>query len=405
MLPPDVLARRSALPVKPAAVELAGELVTMRPLDLDLDGDVAALHAVSSGAPFALGARSVGAYDPDELVWRYMFGGPFADRRRAARRGSPARTPRPTAGRSPCAIARPARRSASRIYIANQPQHLKIELGSIWYGPIAQRTGASREVTRLMLAHVFALGYRRAEWKCDARNARSRARGAVVRLSRSRASRTRTTSSRAATATPRGSACSITSGRRPRRRGDDVAQVQEVDREVRRDRTAEVAGPLREHAERDAEHERRCRPRQEPPARPDVQHREHRAPAPTRRATAAARRGTAAPRRSSSRARGSRSRGRSAARAGRESSRGGRAPTRKCRVATRVSPTTPSPSAGADRRTDRELPRRGRAAEPVQIRVTAPGRDHERDDAPSRRTARSPGSPATAAAAGSARTT
>ena len=58
--------------------------------------------------------------------------------------------------------------------IANQPSHLKIELGSIWYGPIAQRTGASREATQLLLAHVFGLGYRRAEWKCDALNEPSR---------------------------------------------------------------------------------------------------------------------------------------------------------------------------------------------------------------------------------------
>jgi RimJ/RimL family protein N-acetyltransferase len=58
--------------------------------------------------------------------------------------------------------------------MANHPEHLKIELGSIWYGPIAQRTGASREVTHMLLEHVFALGYRRAEWKCDARNEASR---------------------------------------------------------------------------------------------------------------------------------------------------------------------------------------------------------------------------------------
>ena len=38
--------------------------------------------------------------------------------------------------------------------IIEPPRHLKIELGSIWYGPIAQRTGASREVTHLLLAHV-----------------------------------------------------------------------------------------------------------------------------------------------------------------------------------------------------------------------------------------------------------
>ena len=52
--------------------------------------------------------------------------------------------------------------------IANHPEHLKVELGNIWYGPIAQRTGASREATTLLLAHLFSLGYRRVEWKCDA---------------------------------------------------------------------------------------------------------------------------------------------------------------------------------------------------------------------------------------------
>ncbi len=58
--------------------------------------------------------------------------------------------------------------------MANHPEHLKLELGSIWYSPIAQRTGASAEAIRLMLAHAFGLGYRRVEWKCDAQNTRSR---------------------------------------------------------------------------------------------------------------------------------------------------------------------------------------------------------------------------------------
>jgi RimJ/RimL family protein N-acetyltransferase len=58
--------------------------------------------------------------------------------------------------------------------IANVPAHLKIELGSIWYGTAYQRSGISREATKLMLDHVFRLGYLRAEWKCDAKNEASR---------------------------------------------------------------------------------------------------------------------------------------------------------------------------------------------------------------------------------------
>ena len=56
----------------------------------------------------------------------------------------------------------------------NLPAHLKIELGGIWYSPIAQKTAANTEVTYLMLKHCFKLGYRRVEWKCHSLNERSR---------------------------------------------------------------------------------------------------------------------------------------------------------------------------------------------------------------------------------------
>ena len=168
-LPAEVLARRERLPLKPAAVTLTGELVALRPLDLDVDTD--ALHAASSGAPFQLAGRAVAAYDPDELVWRWMSGGPFADA--AALRGWLAHQVEAPDG-LPLTVSFAGTPIGVANFLANQPQHLKIELGSIWYGPIAQRTGVSAEVTYLLLQHAFALGYRRVEWKCDAHNQRSR---------------------------------------------------------------------------------------------------------------------------------------------------------------------------------------------------------------------------------------
>ena len=170
-IPAQQLAKRFTLPTKPADVVLTGELVELRPLDLD--ADALPLFSISCGAPFTLGARSIDAYDPDARVWRYMSGGPFADAAAlrawlapqvAAADGLPL-TVRDRATGTPIGVA---------CFIANAPAHLKLELGSIWYGPIAQGTGASREATRLMLAHAFALGYRRVEWKCDARNEPSR---------------------------------------------------------------------------------------------------------------------------------------------------------------------------------------------------------------------------------------
>ncbi len=170
-LPDDVLARRNQLPVKPAAVVLTGSAVEL--VALDLGRDLAELHAISNGEPVTRGAVRCGRYDPNERVWRYMSAGPFADAaalgrwlaaQEAASDGRPF-TVRDRATGAPLGVA---------SLIANQPAHLKIELGSIWYGPIAQRTGASREATALLLAHVFGLGYRRAEWKCDALNEPSR---------------------------------------------------------------------------------------------------------------------------------------------------------------------------------------------------------------------------------------
>jgi RimJ/RimL family protein N-acetyltransferase len=171
LLPEDVLARRARLPLRPAPVEMEGRYVRLRPLDLVRD--VEALHAVSSGRALELGLRSVPAYDPDEQIWRYMSGGPFARAEDLAewlrpQVAAPSGLPLcvlDTATGHPVGVA---------CFIANTPEHLKIELGSIWYSPIAQRTHANLEATYRMLAHAFYLGYRRVEWKCDALNQRSR---------------------------------------------------------------------------------------------------------------------------------------------------------------------------------------------------------------------------------------
>jgi RimJ/RimL family protein N-acetyltransferase len=166
-----ILGRRQALPRKPAPVELAGTRVLLRPLDLARD--VAALHAASCGRALQVGDRAIGDYDPDAAIWRYMSGGPFSDQGALAgwlekQVAAPDALPLcvvDAATTHPVGVA---------CFLANQPEHLKIELGSIWYSPVAQGAGANTEATFLMLEHAFARGYRRLEWKCDALNERSR---------------------------------------------------------------------------------------------------------------------------------------------------------------------------------------------------------------------------------------
>jgi RimJ/RimL family protein N-acetyltransferase len=170
-LPDDVLARRAALPLKPSPVTLTGRIVELVPLDVDRH--VEALHAASDGSPCRWGEREVGAYDPDELVWRYMPGGPFADA--AALAGYLGALVAAPDGLCLCVTDASTGQPLGAVnYQANSPQHLKVELGNIWYSPVAQGTAANTEAAHLLLEHAFGLGYRRVEWKCDAFNRRSR---------------------------------------------------------------------------------------------------------------------------------------------------------------------------------------------------------------------------------------
>ncbi len=170
-LPDEILAQRERLPVKPEAVMLAGRRVRLLPLDVERDK--AALYAVTNGSPITLGARSVGAYDADEMVWRFMSSGPFATLE-AFERYLHRLVSQPNALAFCVLDAATGQPVGTASYMNNVPEHLKIEIGAVVYSPIVQRTGANTEATYLMLRHAFDLGYRRLEWKCNALNERSR---------------------------------------------------------------------------------------------------------------------------------------------------------------------------------------------------------------------------------------
>ncbi|MBM3724643.1 MAG: GNAT family N-acetyltransferase [Acidobacteria bacterium] len=171
-LPDATLARRARLPLRPDPVVLEGSLVTLRPLRLP--DDVDPLWRISNGQPVRIGPWETGAYDADELVWRWMGSGPFA-----APAEMEASLRAIDAGANQLALCVLERGSGElagfATFMANSPGDLKIELGNIWYSPAAQRHGANTEATYLMLRHAFGLGYRRVEWKCNALNERSRA--------------------------------------------------------------------------------------------------------------------------------------------------------------------------------------------------------------------------------------
>ncbi len=68
-------------------------------------------------------------------------------------------------------------------YLRINPAAGSIEVGHINYAPALQKTPAATEAMYLMMKRAFDLGYRRYEWKCDARNAGSRASAQRLGLS------------------------------------------------------------------------------------------------------------------------------------------------------------------------------------------------------------------------------
>ncbi|HSD37916.1 MAG TPA: GNAT family protein [Rhodocyclaceae bacterium] len=59
-------------------------------------------------------------------------------------------------------------------YLRPDPDNGAIEIGHLNFSPLLQQTRAATEALYLLLAHVFAQGYRRCEWKCNALNEPSR---------------------------------------------------------------------------------------------------------------------------------------------------------------------------------------------------------------------------------------
>lgn len=144
------------VPPAPGPAVIEGRSVRLERLD-------AARHAAPLHA----------AYAADPWVWDYMAYGPFAgaDAYRAwveamSREADPyfyALVPRATGAAAGVAS-----------FLRITPAHGTIEVGHICLAPAMQGTVAATEALFRMAEWVFASGYRRYEWKCDAMNLPSR---------------------------------------------------------------------------------------------------------------------------------------------------------------------------------------------------------------------------------------
>jgi RimJ/RimL family protein N-acetyltransferase len=113
------------------------------------------------------------AYAGHDQLWDYMAYGPFATAREYRTWAeSEARGPDPVFYAIQDRQSHRAAGVASLLRIT--PAHGVIEVGHICLSPALQGTVAATEAMFLMAEWVFAAGYRRYEWKCNALNLASR---------------------------------------------------------------------------------------------------------------------------------------------------------------------------------------------------------------------------------------
>ena len=133
-----------------------GRTVTLEPLNADRHA-AALWHAVRD----------------HDSVWQWLFDGPYATE---ADFTADVAAKRAAADRIFFAIL-PKEIGVATGYASlmrMDPAHGVIEVGNIMLSPTLQRTTAATEAMYLMARHVFDLGYRRYEWKCNAENLPSR---------------------------------------------------------------------------------------------------------------------------------------------------------------------------------------------------------------------------------------
>lgn len=141
-----------------------------RPGRLSLKGRYARLEPLS---PDTHAAQLFKANSASDGIWDFLPYGPFASASAYHRWMRDA-----TAGDDPGFLAIFNRDSGQwegvASYLRIQPEAGSIEVGHINFSPALARTRAATEAMFLMMQWAFEAGYRRYEWKCDARNLASR---------------------------------------------------------------------------------------------------------------------------------------------------------------------------------------------------------------------------------------
>ena len=141
-------------PPRPSRVALRGRFSRVEPLDV---------------AQHARDLHAANSLDREGRMWTYLTYGPFTTESDYMEW---ARTRQESADPLFFAIVDTGHGRATGIasYLRIDPEQGACEVGHLAFSPLLQRRPAATEAMYLMMRHVFELGYRRYEWKCNALN-------------------------------------------------------------------------------------------------------------------------------------------------------------------------------------------------------------------------------------------
>ncbi|KAJ0395914.1 hypothetical protein ATCC90586_000747 [Pythium insidiosum] len=166
----QLLEQAKTMARKPAALKtpIVGELISIR--NVSVSDDATTLFEISNGQPRGGIYREL-RFDADELIWRYMDHGPFA----TAAEFKAAQCAEREDCRRFVIIENESQKPIGMLSLCDHsPRDLRVTLGDVWLVPAFQGSGVLSEAVLLMLKHLFALNYRRVEWRCDGHNVRAR---------------------------------------------------------------------------------------------------------------------------------------------------------------------------------------------------------------------------------------
>ena len=143
-------------PSRPDAEILQGFGCRLEPLNADRHGD-----------------DLFTAFAADTRLWTYLPSSPPLDRADFDQQLQTQQASRDPQHYAIC-DASSGRALGRASYLRIDPQAGSIEVGWLMFSPTLQRSRLATAAMVLMMAHAFALGYRRYEWKCNALNLASR---------------------------------------------------------------------------------------------------------------------------------------------------------------------------------------------------------------------------------------